>query len=266
MVVTVSAPLDRPVSSLPVYLEATHELGARSARRRLWFRGVHDARYALVPRLYRSDAGVEELQALEREMFAEFRSRSRSLLAPDIASDWERMFVMQHYGVPTRLLDWSENAFYALYFALSGAAERGFTTDAAVWVMDPAGWNRATFPTMQAPGNALCVGEAALDPYEPGRKLEEMGDGAAALWGLYNNPRITAQRGVFTVLGRSKSSLQDLFEAQGLPQSALVCLRLPKSILGELNDQVRLLGFRESMIYPDLGGLATEIRVEHGLP
>jgi len=191
--VPVSTLLDRPISSLPEYLEATRELGVRSARRHLWFRGVHDARYALVPRLYRSDAGVEELQALEREMFAEFRSRSRSLLAPDIASDWERMFVMQHYGVPTRLLDWSENAFYALYFALSGAAERGFTTDAAVWVMDPASWNRGVFPTMHAPGSALCVGEAALDSYEPGRPPEEMGDGAAALWGLYNNPRITAQ-------------------------------------------------------------------------
>jgi len=248
------------------YLEATHELGIDSARRRLWFRGVHDARYALVPRLYRSDAGVEELQALEREMFAEFRSRSRSLVAPDIASDWERMFVMQHYGVPTRLLDWSENAFYALYFAVSGAAERGFAGDAAVWVIDPAGWNSEIFPTMQPPGNALCVGEATLDPYEPGRPLEELGESAAALWGLYNNPRITAQRGVFTVFGRSKSSLQDLFAAQGFAENVLVCLRLPKSILGELNDQVRLLGFRESMIYPDLGGLATEIRVEHGLP
>ena len=137
--VPVSVPLDRPISSLPEYLEATHELGVESARRRLWFRGVHDARYALVPRLYRSDRGIDELQALEREMFAEFRSRSRSLLTPDISSDssdWERMFVMQHYGIPTRLLDWSENAFYALYFAVSGAAERGFTKDAAVWVME----------------------------------------------------------------------------------------------------------------------------------
>lgn len=251
---------------MPEYLEATHDLGVGSARRRLWFRGVHDARYALVPRLYRSDAGIEELQAIEREMFAEFRSRSRSLLTLDVATDWERMFVMQHYGVPTRLLDWSENAFYALYFALSGAAERGFATDAAVWVMDPAGWNRHVFPTMEAPGDALCVGEDALDAYEPERPVGAMGDGAAALWGLYNNPRITAQRGVFTVFGRSKNSLRDLCAARGFSPGTLVCLRLPSSILGELNDQVRLLGFRESMIYPDLGGLATEIRVEHGLP
>jgi FRG domain len=257
--------LDRPIASLPEYLKVTHELGVNSASRRLWFRGVHDARYALVPRLYRSESDAEDLLALEREMLAEFRSRSRSLLAPDIASDWEHLFVMQHYGVPTRLLDWSENAFYALYFALSVAAERGFTTDAAVWVMDPAGWNCGIFPSMQSPGNALCVGDAVLDPYQPGRELDEMGESAAAMWGLYNNPRITAQRGVFTVLGRGKNSLQDLFEAGSFPGQVLSCLRLPKSILSELNDQVRILGFRESMIYPDLSGLATEIRVEHGL-
>jgi hypothetical protein len=40
---------------------------------------------------------------------------------------------------------------------------------------------------------------------------------------------------------------------------------LPEAALGDLNEQVRLLGFRESMIYPDLGGLATEIRIGHGL-
>lgn len=261
-----SAPLDDPIYSLPEFLEATHELAVGSARRRLWFRGVHDARFPLVPRLYRSDASVEELHRLEREMFAEFRSRSRSLLTPDIASDWERMFVMQHYGVPTRLLDWSENAFYALYFAVSGAAERGFAADGAVWAIDPAGWNRTIFPSMDAPGNALCVGEAPLDAYEPGRRLEEIGEGAAALWGLYNNPRITAQRGVFTGLGRSKRALQDLFADQGVSPAVLTCLRLPKAVLADLNDQMRMLGFRESMIYPDLSGLATEIRVEHGLP
>ena len=261
-----SGPLDHPISSLPEYLEATHELAVGSARRRLWFRGVHDARYPLVPRLYRSNAGVEELHGLEREMFAEFRSRSRSLLTPDIASDWERMFVMQHYGAPTRLLDWSENTLYTLSFALSGAAYRGFAADAAVWVIDPAGWNRAIY-SMEAPGNTLlCVGEAPLDAYEPGRRARGDGGGGGGVVGALQQP---ADHG-------SARSVHGVRAGQELTpgtcswtrasQAVLTCLRLPKTILADLNDQVRLLGFRESMIYPDLSGLATEIRVEHGLP
>jgi hypothetical protein len=42
-------------------------------------------------------------------------------------------------------------------------------------------------------------------------------------------------------------------------------LGLPRAALSDMNGQLRLLGFRESMINPDLGGLATEIRVEQGL-
>jgi hypothetical protein len=257
--------LDRRVDSLSQYFDVTRELGDASARRRLWFRGVHDAGYALVPRLYRSDADAAQLLELERDMLDEFRTRSRPLLSAEITTDWEYLFVMQHYGVPTRLLDWSENAFFALYFALSAAADREFTTDAAIWVLDPAGWNGVMFPDMRQTGAAVCVGDPALDGYEPGHEPDQMAAGAAAMWALYNNPRIAAQRGVFTVLGSGKDPLQDLFEERGFAATTLCRIRLPREILDDLNEQVRLLGFRESMIYPDLGGLATEVRLGHGL-
>jgi hypothetical protein len=221
--------LERPISSLPEFCQATYELGMASARRRLWFRGVNNVDYPLVPRLYRSDSEVADLLALEGEMLAEFRSRSRPLLTSEMASDWEHLFVMQHYGVPTRLLDWSENALFALYFALSAAEQKGYPTDAAVWILDPAVWNREVVPGMKSPGNPVCVGDAVLGDYEPGR------------------------------------SLQAVFEEGDFPATTLRRLRLPREALGELNEQLRLLGFRESMIYPDLGGLATEIRVEQGL-
>jgi len=257
--------LERSIRTLPDFCQVTCDLGTTSAGRRLWFRGVHDATHALVPRLYRSDSEAADLLALEQDMLAEFRSRSRSLVTTEVVSDWEHLFVMQHYGVPTRLLDWSENAMFALYFALSVAAARGYPTDAAVWVLDPAAWNRAVDPVMEAPGRALCIGDAGLDDYEPGRDIDGMAERAAAIWGLYNNPRIAAQRGVFTVFGRDKSPLDQVFEAGDFPDGTLCRLRIPREALGEINDDLRLLGFRESMIYPDLGGLATEIRVEHGL-
>jgi hypothetical protein len=134
--------LDRRVNSLPEFFDVARDLGATSPTWRLWFRGVHDATYSLVPRLYRGGGDAAELLARERDMLDEFRSRSRPLLEGNVYSDWERLFVMQHYGVPTRLLDWSENAFFALYFALA-AAERDRAPDAAVWVLDPARWNPA---------------------------------------------------------------------------------------------------------------------------
>jgi FRG domain-containing protein len=253
------------VTNLNEYLDAAQTIGMASPTRTLWYRGTHDASYPLVPRLYRSDSTAAELLATEQEMLAQFRSRGRPLLADEVRTEWEFLFVMQHYGVPTRLLDWSENAFLALYFALSAASARDFGADAAVWVLDPATWNVTTFPAMDSPGKALHADENALNNYEPGRELNNMASEPAAMYALYNNPRITAQRGVFTVFGRDKRSIHDWLESKEFPDKTLTRLTLPRQALADMYEQVRILGFRESMIYPDLGGLAKEIRTEQGL-
>jgi len=253
------------VSDLKEYLDATSDLGNASATKTLWYRGAGNAGHALQPRLYRSEGTAATLLQKEQEMLAQFRSRSGPLLREQVTTDWGFLFIMQHYGVPTRLLDWSENAFLALYFAVSAAAAKGFPTDAAVWILDPAAWNEKTFPGMESPGKALHADDAALNNFSPEKELDNTAEGAAAMYALYNNPRIIAQRGVFTVFGRSKEPLETLFEKGDFPSTALTRLRLPQTSLAELNDQIRILGFRESMIYPDLEGLAREIRTEHEL-
>jgi hypothetical protein len=70
---------------------------------------------------------------------------------------------------------------------------------------------------------------------------------------------------VSTTLSWASAHFRGVFEGGDFPDTTLCRLRLPQDALGEMNDQLRILGFRESMIYPDLGGLATEIRVEQGL-
>lgn len=259
------SPPELIVNDLTEYLDAAKAIGDTSSTRTLWYRGASNAGHALEPRLYRSNGSAAELLLAESEMLAQFRSRSGPLLREEVRTEWGFLFIMQHYGVPTRLLDWSENAFLALYFALSVAAAKEFPTDAAVWVLDPASWNVETFPGMDSPGKALHAEDSSLNNYSPGRELNNMSEGAAAMYALYNNPRITAQRGVFTVFGREKKSMDDLFEQGDFPDGTLTRLRLPQAALSDLNDQVRILGFRESMIYPDLEGLAAEIRTEQGL-
>jgi hypothetical protein len=263
----VTAFSEKTIGDLNEYLDAVQAIGSESPTGTLWYRGTRDASYSLLPRLYRSDGTAADLLVAEQEMLAQFRSRSRPLLSHQLGSAWEFLFVMQHYGVPTRLLDWSENALLALYFALSGASAKDFTSDAAVWVLDPAIWNVHTFPGMTSPGGALHADDDSLHNYAPERELDNMALNAAAMYALYNNPRITAQRGVFTVFGREKLSMEQLLENNGeLPKKTLTRLLLPASSLADMNTQVRTLGFRESMIYPDLEGLAKEIRTEQGLP
>ena len=89
-----------------------------------WFRGQDHASDRLRPRRYRY------YRIDEDEIRSEFKRRAPQLmLGVQPNSDWERYFLMQHYGMPTRLLDWSEGALLALHFALMSNQRR---SDAAV--------------------------------------------------------------------------------------------------------------------------------------
>ena len=64
-----------------------------------------------------------------------FKSRAVPYLNQLPQSYWEWLFLMQHYKVPTRLLDWTESALIALAFAVHERKDEHITANAgaAVW-------------------------------------------------------------------------------------------------------------------------------------
>jgi len=85
---------------------------------RVWYRGLSRSDYKLLPSLLRKGLVGDNLRQKEKNLFARFQVQAGELLPHELRSSWEILSVMQHYRVPTRMMDWTDSLFVALYFAL----------------------------------------------------------------------------------------------------------------------------------------------------
>jgi hypothetical protein len=80
------------------------------------------------------------------------------------------------------------------------------------------------------------------------------------MYGLHNSPRIVAQRGVFTIFGKETQPMEAVFVANDYPDDALVKFEFPPDKIRELRDSLFAIGITDSVVYPDLAGLAVELK------
>ena len=173
---------------------------------------------------------------------------------------------MQHYGIPTRLLDWTENPFIALYFALTSASfkivssKREYEEDACVWVLDPVIWNQESLKDFSYKKGILSVEDHFIDSYKPRTPYGNIREKPVALFGTHNSSRIVSQRGVFTVFGKKIQPLETTYIEDSFPQDCLIKLTFPKEKILTLLNSLNSIGITDSVVYPDLEGLAKELR------
>lgn len=231
-----------------------------------WFRGVGKSTYALVPSLYRHPTvrTTPELLDIEVKMIARFKERAFPYLNSSSLTTWEYLFLMQHHGVPTRLLDWTENPFIALYFSLVSAVQCGpIDTSAAVWVLSPTIWNEKVFEHTSYKGGPLSVTDKRISRYDPS-DMDSIPEMPAAIFGIHNSPRIIAQRGVFTIFGSSLEPMEGLFVHKSFSKDGLVKIEIPSDKINAILERLFSTGYTESMIYPGLDGLALENKRIYG--
>jgi len=245
-----------------------------------WYRGIGVAEtYPLTPSLYRhSDKKVDNLLRMEGKMLEWFRRRGSVYhpIRPSANEELDRLellFFMQHYGVPTRLLDWTENPYIGLYFALTAAkydAANGiYVSPAALWILDPVSWNEKSLGSGWGGRGPLSAEDGLTHGYSPvGRKPDTklLRDESSAIYGTYNNARIAAQRGVFVIFGSERASMEEAFDKRHYPKDSLLKLIFEPAEIPYLLEAVVSMGFTDSSSYPDLQGLAMELRRHFKFP
>ena len=241
----------------------------QNGREHAWYRGTGDAKFELTPTLGRRHKPTSPvmLNQIEKGISSTFAQRSPPFVERELTGEWRTLFFMQHYGIPTRLLDWSESPFVALYFALSsvkrGARGQPFN-DVAFWMCDPVEWNRAALSHISYSGGILDEGCEEIKAYSPNMELEQRATVPVMIYGTHNSPRIVAQRGVFALFGKGGKSMQEIFRDGDFANSSLQKAVIPKVNIDNLLGSLFKNGFSDSTIFPDLFGLSLEIRRKFG--
>jgi hypothetical protein len=224
-----------------------------------WFRGHQKADWQLRPGLYRYNwTNPKKRRRIEDEIREEFITRAPALseIKPGDADDWGWYFLMRHYGAPTRLLDWTDGALIALYFAVK--ENPGFFPG-AVWVLDPYELNLRVLPNhkeeVMAPG-AACTPEKdkrLVKPWLPERFTTNiiLPSAPIAIFPTHIARRISSQRSCFTIHGDDEDGLEGFRGAAGCLEKVLI----PSRRVGDIRRELESSGIDEATIFPDLDGL-----------
>lgn len=221
--------------------------------RKMWYRGQADIRWKLLPTVKRKPYDKDGYeQFLTTDFYIE--TKRRMARVPKDLSGW--LSLMQHYGLPTRLLDWSESPLVALYFATSNW-DKYSEHDAVIWVLNPEklnymqGYNKSLFPMDY---------EIVMDFIEGAFRFCESKNSVIACCNVENDLRMYVQQSNFTVHD-SFIALEDLVHSDEF----LVKLRISKELKRNIYEQLNLLGIKENTIYPDMEHIAHELREEFSL-
>ncbi len=239
------------INSVQELLEKLQEL-RKDQSQTIWFRGQASKDWGLTPNYLRLENAQSESTLLKR-----FKQSAAMLIdrTPKESFDW--LFLMQHYGVPTRLLDWTESPLIALYFAVENIIEYG-GEDGALWLLYPTELNKHAH-----------INNKEEDDYIPSFDDEELENYSVeslktnpriqlypvATIATRNNTRIQAQLGVFTIHHHERVPIEDIGD-----KSHVVKIDIPSNSKELIKEQLSLLGYSKFQLFPELSSIGDIIK------
>lgn len=241
------------------------------------YRGQRDKRKGLKTTLERAcesyDVSLEEARVIEDILLRDFRRKYHhySQHIPDRVNTLEWLSVMQHYGAPTRLLDFTYSVYVAAYFALEKVLGKEETDKGyAVWAVN-GDWsvNESTKLFESSSKEYKFLKDPLEDEKDKAEAFESIfrRDSPKVLACQQNpfrlNERLTIQKGVFMCPGNVALPFEDNLCA--LPgwekRENIVKIIIPHKFRRKVLDQLYDMNITRATLFPGLDGFAQSLKV-----
>lgn len=212
-----------------------------SSNRELLYRGQACSHWRLDSSLTREKKFLER----ERDLYYDILSLKPDAFSND-SSVYERLITMQHYGMPTRLMDLSRNPLVAIFFACNNLAMAG--DDGAIFVFTPESKCVLNFESPKL--------EKLKELYTDGDTESKSLDSLTYIRGVAKNQRISNQSGDFLFVGKEVKPK----DIEGEVADLVIIDAAVKAPLLELLEKLNVHG---GAVYPDLSHMSNYIKAKY---
>lgn len=262
---------------------------------RVWaFRGVKDSDYALEPSVERhARSKGMDWAALESLVSSEFKARARAHLAPSLIPEDELTWLalMQHYAVPTRLLDFTYSPYVALYFGIRNSRKATKGKHLRLYAVNVTALNsrfeRVAYEA-EREGKGEEPRQVSFDPDTFGtdrdflmaetegllklivnsmtaegkrRRLLNSTGAACATAPPAFNPRLASQQGLFLLNCAEQLNLgESLVKMMDNRRVWQTTVDIPLAIAPKIEEKLFNMNIHDQSLFPDLEGLSGFIR------
>ncbi|AFU69962.1 FRG superfamily protein [Psychroflexus torquis ATCC 700755] len=288
---------EKSVKTVSEFIDLMHEkianISTPNEIKNIWFRGEGNNNFLtpLVPKAFRQREGhlnnkltkttvFEDVLNIEGSLKSSFFREAEMFLNKNGINnnDWNKYFLMQHYGMQTRLLDWTESALIALYFSISD--NHFVENDSVVWLLSPHNYNKLVLNQLSNgivqtgsiyfPQRATRIelidekGKLNLDElfrmylnldFEHNHESYEKEFYPLAIYPYHLDERMRNQKSCFTIFGNEVNGILDFKDNH----KYLAKIIIDKNSKLKIRKELELLGVSERDVYPDLSGISRSI-------